>query len=316
MAFGDVGHVLTNQNASGGSSSNTWVCYDNGGSNTGFTGTYLYKRDNATGGNIFNFSIKFNQGNWEDHGGDWPTHFGTSLTDSTQITPTSTYEDLYLYNGTSLVAHLKNPDYDTGSGGGINPLGSNPKIENLTFTKTSDTTLNVTFDWENLTSFTFSRADAGVNNVDASTGSLSGSSGTVNTSFHVSCQEGDLCWVHGNYSNNSLTLNPNIHGGMLDPYIFKVVEFSVSGTTLTVKTFLSGSTGLNNDADLRVNDPVNQVWQRVDYINYDGTLQTYNVTPFQRGFEYYVVDRSTGNDYGSRFLAPGKMRGTRGRTFW
>lgn len=204
----------------------------------------------------------------------------------------------------------------SGSGGGINPQSTNPKIENLTFTKTSDSTLNVSFDWENLSSFTFSRADAGVNNVTASTGTLSGSSGTVNTSFHVSCQEGDLCWVHGNYNNNSLTHNPNIHGGMLDPYIFRLVEFSVSGTTLTVKTFLSGSTGLNNDADLRVNDPKNSVWQRVDYLNYDGTLQTYNVTPFQRGFEYYVVDRSTGNDYGSRFLAPGKMRGTRGRTFW
>jgi len=122
MAFGDVGHTLSNQGV--GSSSNDWVCYNVSGS--GFTGTYLYTRDNASGGNVLAKSFKFDNGQWLDVGGDEPTHFGLSVSDSTSITPTSTHEDLYVYNSGVLLAHLKNDGYDSsGSGGGSGGGGTN-----------------------------------------------------------------------------------------------------------------------------------------------------------------------------------------------
>lgn len=199
-----------------------------------------------------------------------------------------------------------------GGGGGF--LSTNPKIENLTFTKTSDSSVDVSFDWENIGSYTITNSRAGVPQTVSA--NLSGSSGTENGSVSLTCQEGDLLWIHGNYNNNSLEHHPSIYGSQSNPYVFRVVNFSVSGTTLTATTFFSGSTGLNNDADFRVWDPDVQSWNRLDYINYDGTLQTKTVTPFTRGHIYYVVDRSTGNDYGMRYVAPGTGRRTRGRTFW
>jgi len=202
----------------------------------------------------------------------------------------------------------------SGGGGGGGFLSNNPKIENLTFTKTSDSNVNVSFDWENLDNYVVTNDRSGV--IQTVSGSLSGSSGSESASVSLTCQEGDRLWIHGNYNNNSLEHHPDIHGSQSDPYIFRVVNFSVSGTTLTVSTFFHSSTGLNNDADFRVIDPDTQSWTRLDYINFDGTLQTKTVTPFTRGHTYHVVDRSTGNDYGMRFVAPGSGRRTRGRTFW
>jgi len=201
-----------------------------------------------------------------------------------------------------------------GSGGGGGFLSSNPKIENLTFTKTSDSAVDFSFDWENLGSYTVTNSRAGV--VQTTTGNLSGSSGTESASFSLTCQEGDLVWIHGNYNNNALEYHPDIPGSQSNPYVFRVVNFSVSGTTLTATTFFSGSTGLNNDADFRDWDPDAHSWTRLGYINYDGTLQTKIVSPFSRGHTYYVVDRSTGNDYGIRYTAPGGTRRSRGRNFW
>lgn len=207
--------------------------------------------------------------------------------------------------------------WSVGSSGGNNPgpLSNNPKIENIVITKLSDTSLTVSFDWENLDSFTLTNSRGGV--VQTGNGGLSGSSGTVNTTFlpSISCQEGDLCWVHGMYSNNTLEHHPTEYGSQSNPYLFKVVNFSTSGTALTLSTFLAGATSLNNDADLRVWDFSNDSWDRYGYINYDGTLQTVTIDPFERGKAYYVVDRSTGNDYGTRYTTPGGRK-TRGRTFW
>merc|ERR1712072_679142 len=206
--------------------------------------------------------------------------------------------------------------FSSGSGGNNpGPLSNNPKIENIVITKSSDTSLTVSFDWENLDSFTLTNSRGGV--VQTGNGGLSGSSGTVNTTFlpSISCQEGDLCWVHGMYSNNTLEHHPSEYGSQSNPYLFKVVNFSTLGTALTLSTFLAGATSLNNDADLRVWDFSVDSWSRYGYINYDGTLQTVTIDPFERGKAYYVVDRSTGNDYGTRYTTPGGRK-TRGRTFW
>ena len=270
---------------------------------------------------------------WSDLGGDAPGYFkldssttapaassATVATTPQQATSTDKY--LHMFTGGSIYmgyVDVWTPFHSSGSGSGggnINPLSNSPKIENIVFTKTSDTDLSVSFDWENLDSFTFTNSRGGV--IQTGTGSLSGSSGTVSTTFlpSIPCQEGDLCWIHGNYSSSSLEHHPTEYGSQSNPYVFKVVNFSVTGTTLTASTFLAGPTSLNNDADFRVWDFDIQSWNRLGYINYDGTLQTVTVTPFERGKAYYVVDRSTGNDYGTRYLAPGTGRRTRGRTFW
>lgn len=200
-----------------------------------------------------------------------------------------------------------------GSGGG-GFLSNSPKIENITFTKTSDVSFNLSFDWENISSYTVTNSRNGV--VQTVSANLSGSSGSENGPISLSCQDGDLLWVHGNYNNNSLEHHPNEYGGQANPYVFRFVNFSIAGTTLTMSTFFHGSTGLNNDADFRVWDPDAQAWVRLGYVNYDGNLQTQTVTPFERGKVYYIVDRSTGNDYGTRYVAPGTGRRCRGRNFW
>lgn len=194
-----------------------------------------------------------------------------------------------------------------GSGGGF--LSNNPKIENITFTKTSDVSFNLSFDWENLSSYTVTNSRNGV--LQTASANLSGSSGSENGPISLSCQDGDLLWVHGDNTYHPLGLGSQGH-----PYVFRFVNFSIAGTTLTMSTFFHGSTGLNNDADFRVWDPDAQSWDRLGYVNYDGNLQTQTVTPFERGKEYYIVDRSTGNDYGTRYVAPGTGRRCRGRTFW
>ena len=200
-----------------------------------------------------------------------------------------------------------------GSGGG-GFLSNSPKIENITFTKTSDVSFNLSFDWENISSYTVTNSRNGV--VQTVSANLSGSSGSENGPISLTCQDGDLLWVHGNYNNNSLEHHPNEYGGQANPYVFRFVNFSIAGTTLTMSTFFHGSTGLNNDADFRVWDPDAQSWVRLGYVNYDGNLQTQTVTPFERGKVYYIVDRSTGNDYGTRYVAPGTGRRCRGRNFW
>merc|ERR1712072_970815 len=53
--------------------------------------------------------------------------------------------------------------FSSGSGGNNpGPLSNNPKIENIVITKSSDTSLTVSFDWENLDSFTLTNSRGGV----------------------------------------------------------------------------------------------------------------------------------------------------------
>jgi len=110
MGFGDVGHVLTNTVT--GSSDQDWTCYS----------AFIYSRD----GNAPH-AIEYDGTNWIDHSSaDWPTHFGTSSTDGTAVTPVGTDTDLYLWNGSTFVCKLVNPDPETsggGSGGGTSNEG-------------------------------------------------------------------------------------------------------------------------------------------------------------------------------------------------
>jgi len=119
--FGDVGHQLTNQKASGAShglgyTSSHWVCHSSSTSTL-----YVYRNSGVP-----DFDIQYDVTNdqWIDGSTQaWPTKFGTSLTDSTTITPDGTATDLYLYDGTTLAAHLVNDDPTGGSGGTFHSTG-------------------------------------------------------------------------------------------------------------------------------------------------------------------------------------------------
>ena len=110
MSFGDVGHVLTRQSGIYGEN---WVCVSN-------TNGFVYARNNVSGQN----EIKYDGTNWVDADASTsPTHFGTSLTDSTTIVPDGSATDLYLYDSNAqpqfaFVVHLVNPDPVTSSGPG------------------------------------------------------------------------------------------------------------------------------------------------------------------------------------------------------
>lgn len=297
----------------------------------GVTATVIYKDVNGNYYSWGSFPWDATHNAWIMAGNEWEiepdpngtgqfrlNHDHTSHSDSstgTYATPDSTTGIVTLTNS-ALSGHTVSEVYcKPPSGNPVTPMSTNPKIDNIVITKTSDQSISISFDWENLDSFTLTNSRGGV--PQTGTGTLSGNSGTVSTTFlpSISCQEGDLCWVHGNYSNSSLEHHPTEYGSQSNPYIFKVVNFSRTGTALTVSTFLAGATSLNNDADLRVWDFSDDTWSRYGYINYDGTLQTTTIDPFERGKAYYVVDRSTGNDYGTRYIAPGGRK-TRGRTFW
>jgi hypothetical protein len=105
MGFGDVGHVLTNTVT--GSSDQDWTCYS----------SFIYSRDGSAG-----HAIEYDGTNWVDHSSaDWPTHFGLSSTDGSTVAPVGTDTDLYLWNGSTFVCKLVNPDPESsggGSGGG------------------------------------------------------------------------------------------------------------------------------------------------------------------------------------------------------
>ena len=301
--------------------SETLQCHDplkngssasNGDSFTHGTDVLVY--DLYTGSGNQTRTLRFENRKWIDHNtSDEPVMYdGNGWAASNVITETSQNPQTLYIKWYSTTGSFPNPYYDSswssgGGGGGF--LSNNPKIENLTFTKTSDVSFSVSFDWENLSSYTVTNSRNGV--LQTASGNLSGSSGSESSPISLSCQDGDLLWIHGDTNYDPLGLGSQGH-----PYVFRFVNFSISGTTLTMSTFFHGSTGLNNDADFRVWDPSPQSWVRLGYVNYDGNLQTDTVTPFERGKEYYIVDRSTGNDYGSRYTAPGTGRRTRGRTFW
>lgn len=202
----------------------------------------------------------------------------------------------------------------TAGGNPIGGLSINPLIQNLVFTKISDDSINVKFDWENLDTFQMYNKRAGV--IQSTTSSLGGaSSGTVNQTFFIACQEDDECWIVGDYNNQSQYWHPEGIGSVINPYIFKLLSWSTHRKSLSVSTFLY-NTGLTNDADFRIDLPATGTFDRLAYINYDATLQTTTIDPYIPGSTYYVYDRSTGNDYGSRFVAPSFNIGRVSSNFW
>lgn len=110
--FGQLNHVLINQG--GAAWGNDWICTSVTG--TGTAGTYVYGRYDGVGTTPQSkYDIKFVNDEWLDGSSvDIPTHFGTSASDGTAITPDSTHEYLYLYHSpTQLLATLKNDGYSS-----------------------------------------------------------------------------------------------------------------------------------------------------------------------------------------------------------
>ena len=119
--FGDVGHVLTNTGNSANLTSSSWSCISIANNE------YSYRTSGVAA-----YDIKYDVTNdqWlDDSTAGWPTHFGTSTTDSTTITPTAASQYLYLYDNNQFICEIENDGYavssGSGSGGGPNPLSNN-----------------------------------------------------------------------------------------------------------------------------------------------------------------------------------------------
>ena len=197
--------------------------------------------ENASGQQCLKF-LKDSNGDWTFYtfppaGGNNidPTIWKTSMTVGNAFTRTDgTYvlsdnEYIFMYRADPTADFIGYFQFDaswtfTASGGGGGFLSTNPKIENVAFTKTSDSSFNLSFYWENLSSYTVTNSRNGV--VQTASANLSGSTGTENGHISLSCQDGDLLWVHGNTNYHHTEL-----GSVGNPFIFRLVDFSISGTT-------------------------------------------------------------------------------------
>ncbi len=119
--FGQVGHILTNTGNSANLTSSSWSCISIANNE------YSYRTSGVAA-----YDIKYDVTNdqWlDDSTAGWPTHFGTSTTDSTTITPTGASQYLYLYDNNQFICEIENDGYavssGSGSGGGPNPLSNN-----------------------------------------------------------------------------------------------------------------------------------------------------------------------------------------------
>ena len=110
--FGQVGHVLTNTGHSLSTTSSTWSCVSVANNE------YLYRHGTST---TYDFKYVVANDEWIDANtvlGHWPSHFGTSATDDTAITPTGSSQYLYLYDSNLFVCEIENDGYSSGSGSG------------------------------------------------------------------------------------------------------------------------------------------------------------------------------------------------------
>ncbi len=127
-SFGTVGHQLLNTLHQNKSTSSYWECVSVANNE------YLYRRD-GSGLVAYNFKYDVSNNQWVDEGTGWPSKFGTSASDSQEITPTNANQYLYLYDGANFVCELE-VDYTTssGSGGGSSGGGPNPLSNNSSST--------------------------------------------------------------------------------------------------------------------------------------------------------------------------------------
>ena len=104
-SFGQVGHILTNTGHPNNSTSSTWECISIANNE------YLYRHGTV---NAYDFKYDVTNDQWVDANtalGNWPSHFGTSTTDSTPITPTGASQYLYLWDTNNFSCELENDGY-------------------------------------------------------------------------------------------------------------------------------------------------------------------------------------------------------------
>ena len=112
VTFGQVGHVLTNTGNAANVTSSTWECISIANNE------YLYRHGTIT---AYDFKYDVTNDQWLDANtvaGNWPSHFGTSTTDGTAITPTIADQYLYLWDSNNFICEIENDGYTTSSGSG------------------------------------------------------------------------------------------------------------------------------------------------------------------------------------------------------
>ena len=239
-------------------------------------------------------AIKYENGEWSDSGGHPPTSISSG-----QNLQTISFDWFGSINS------FANPYYSAPSGGGTGTESFDPIIENVVFTKTSDTTVSITFDWSNLTSFNV------VKNGTATTVTPP----TPLSSSHiqsVNVVDNDLVYIQ--YTNvDGITVQPP------GDYTHKTVVWSigyVSGVkSVIVKFFGSSPTPLPNTSPTFDGRLTTTKGSSIDW-SYTGSLLSVS-SPWLPGSIYQVKIRTTGSstdveDYGSSFRTSGKVF----RNFW
>jgi len=208
------------------------------------------------------------------------------------------------------------PTITSGSaGGGAPPPGQQigtDGITNVQFTKLSDSSIELGFDWQNISTYTVFTDRGGT--ITSTTPSVTGSSGTVTgytgSGVHAltGLNEGDRVWVE-----NSVDVN-----GYLPVYIHYFIDWSYNSSTKKViaKAFFqdNGGSGFGQSADVglalffgstwstgfslgaAVADPTNWI------ATYDGTLKTLTLDA-NRGTTWGVINVDA-SQYGSSFRIP------------
>jgi len=176
----------------------------------------------------------------------------------------------------------------TSSGGGIVTNSIDPLIENLVFTKTSDSAVSYTFDWENLPN-----GYRLVKNSTHQTMALPSTDGTGQTVSVTQLVDGDKLIL---LDHNSQDCVSGI-GSSSTPYVFKLVEWSHTSTTVTAKCF--------GNSNLYYNMGGTGGSISGSYTLYDGNLITMTRSKQKGRFTYQVHQRTnpTGSDsdYGSSY---------------
>jgi len=251
---------------------------------------------------------------WSDGDTGEPHEITNSSTWVSQSS-TTTSNLLYLWQGSStLLGALEIPSWGRTGGGGF-LSNEDPRFTNVSFTKTEDDHVTLTFSYDEmdgtLTNFVVHKKTADGTETNSSDIGISGGSGTVTmTGAQIpildGLADGDNLWIE--HSQNPVHIVFDDYGGIDNPYIHKIVDWSVenvNGVKSVVARFFGVDTGYTIDHYLTAfgpnlnPQPKNVVW--------DGTLKSESEI-YKPATEYKILRESGTNQkpqYGSQFTTKG-----------
>jgi len=258
----------------------------------------------------------------------YPTAYtinGTTVSDGSVIVATDVINFLYSDGstahtftvGSSWISGGSSSGGGGSSGGGIQTLsgGSDPEIINVQFTKLSDSSISISFDWQNISQyFVFTDRGGTVTNtnlsVTGSNGSISGYTGAGSHAL-TGLNEGDKVWV----------ANATDADGNLPVFTNKILSWSIdkSTTPITVKVEAfftnNGGNGFGFNADVGLHLSGLNVNNGIE----DTQIHSGNLENMSTDFSYdttYKVLKPDQSQYGDSFRTAKAPLSRVFRNFW